>query len=245
MLLGIFILLLSIASWASAESDPVSPPDKGVVALRSFENKSRSRLGSEWNFLKREEGPSDDPVSNGLMHQLVDALAQNGQPAIIGERGVVSQPLTRGLPGEISRGPELTSPSQTPRVLVYCSATLDQGQVTIEVRLINPQTKKLIKAETFVGTPEDLKVFLKESSAEQVVHEAIRKAAAWIGENTLQSVIIKASVTYVKEYPSLQSATLATVRQGTRLIKEGEEAGWIKVKLESGETGWVYGKLVE
>ena len=57
--------------------------------------------------------------------------------------------------------------------------------------------------------------------------------------------MVKAGATKVKESPSLQSATLATVRQGTVLKKVGQEGEWIQVRLENGEMGWVYRELVE
>jgi uncharacterized protein YgiM (DUF1202 family) len=108
------------------------------------------------------------------------------------------------------------------------------------------------------GRPEDLSEEIRarfpeeapsaatgeESPAEKAVRAAIVKMATWIGENSLDSVIVKASMTRVKETPSLQSATLMTVRQGTRLQKIGTEGDWIRIRLASGELGWVYGEVV-
>ena len=52
-------------------------------------------------------------------------------------------------------------------------------------------------------------------------------------------------MTRVKEGPSLQSATLTTVQRGTILHKVSQDGEWIRVRLDSGETGWVYSEVVD
>ena len=96
-----------------------------------------------------------------------------------------------------------------------------------------------------MGARQGINTVSHDNVAEQTLRAAITKAATWIGVNTLESVMVKAGATKVKESPSLQSATLATVRQGTVLKKVGQEGEWIQVRLENGEMGWVYRELVE
>lgn len=173
----------------------------------------------------------------------------------VGQKGQVG-PISRGL---IPSTPEeMPSVRETPRFVVSSSVTMTGDSVSIEVRLTDPHTKKLISATTLEGRPEDLSAEIRarfrertlnagtgaESSAEKAVREAIVKLATWIGEDTPDSVIVKALMTRVKEIPSLQSATLMTVRQGTRLQKIGTEGEWIRIRLASGELGWVYGEVV-
>lgn len=230
------------------------PPSSTTVVLESFENKNASPLGTKWAFLKDQHGPLPDAVSNGLIRHLSRALQERQQITVTG-LGQETRPGTiqRGLP---SGTPEETpSSGETPRFVVSCSATMTGDKVTIEVRLIDPQTKRLISATKVEGRPEDLNEEIRgrfagtaiaaESPAEKAVRAAITKAATWIGENTVDAVVVKASMTKIKEIPSLQGPTLVTVRQGTRLRKVGAEGEWIRVRLDGGEMGWVYSEVIE
>lgn len=162
---------------------------------------------------------------------------------------------------DLSRHPHRGSsaPSETPRFVLSSSVTMTGDTVAIEVRLSDPETKKVISATTLEGRPDDLSEEIRarfrenplsaatgeESPAEKAMRAAIVKVASWIGENTRDSVMVKASMTRVKEAPSLQSATLLTVRQGTRLQKIGTAGEWIHIRLESGELGWVYREVLD
>ena len=227
---------------------------KVPVILQDFENQGSG--SAHWDFLKRVEGPSSDPISNGLIDQLTIALEKTDTIAVAKTfRG----PKVPGLPPDSGSSSGAPIALETPRFIVSCSATMNGDMVTIEVRLVDPHTKKLIKATTVEGRPEDLRQEISgllgvrqgidtvshDNVAEQTLRAAITKAATWIGVNTLESVMVKAGATKVKESPSLQSATLATVRQGTVLKKVGQEGEWIQVRLENGEMGWVYRELVE
>jgi len=261
---GMLGVLLIFSSWVAGtvvlaqEASPTNPPGNTTILLQSFENKNASPLGAKWAFLKDPHGPLPDTISNGLLQQLVRTLQEREQITVTGlGRGTPSGTTFRGLPIDpLGATPQL---GETPRFVVSCSATMAGDKVTIEVRLTDPQTKKLISATKVEGRPEDLNHEIHErfhdgvpstetsaaSPAEKAVRAAITKAAMWIGENTLDAVIIKVSMTRVKEAPSLQSPTLVTVRQGTRLRKIGTEGEWIRIRLDSGEVGWVYSEVVD
>lgn len=234
------------------------PSKKTTIELQSFDNKNSAPLGTKWAFLKDPQGPLPDAISNGLIQQLSRTLQDRTHITVTGLGREISTGTTlRGLPTTASGSTPV--PGETPRFVVSCSATMTGDIVTIEVRLTDPQTKKLISATKVEGRPEDLSHEIRtrvrdetagtstgsESPAEKAVRAAILKAAAWIGGKTLDAVIVKASMTRIKETPSLQSSTLITVRQGTQLQKIGAEGEWIRVQLDSGELGWVYKEVVE
>ena len=246
--------LITVAAAPYVRGVAVGQSGKVSVTLQDFENQGGE--AARWDFLKRGEGPSFDPISNGLMERLTKALEETDTLTVAKTfRG----PKVPGFPPDTASAPGAPIALEAPRFIVSCSATMNGDIVTIEVRLVDPQTKKLIKATTVEGRPEDLRQEISgllgarqgidpvghESVAEQTLRTAITKAATWIGVNTLESVMVKAGATKVKEGPSLQSATLATVRQGTVLKKVGQEGEWIRVRLENGEMGWVYRELVE
>lgn len=232
----------------------VGQSGKIPVTLQDFENQGGGT--ARWDFLKRSDGPSSDPINNGLRERLTKALEETDTLTV---EKTFRGPKVPGFPPDTTSAPGAPIALETPRFIVSCSATMNGDIVTIEVRLVDPHTKKLIKATTVEGRPEDLRQEISgllgvrqgidsvghESVAEQTLRAAITKAATWIGVNTLESVMVKAGATKVKEGPSLQSATLATVRQGTVLKKVGQEGEWIRVRLENGEMGWVYRELVE
>lgn len=246
--------LLLVAAAPHVRGMAFGQTEKVPVIVQDFENQGGE--SARWDFLKKGEGPSSDPISNGLLDRLSSALEKTETLTVAKAfRG----PKVPGLsPGSNSpAGAPLAL--EAPRFIVSCSATMNGDIVTIEVRLIDPNTKKLIKATTVEGRPEDIQEEISgllgprqgvhsaghDSVAEQTLRTAITKAATWIGINTLESVMVKAGATKVKEGPSLQSATLATVRQGTVLKKVSQEGEWIQVRLENGERGWVYRELVE
>jgi TolB-like protein len=246
--------LLIVATVPYVRSIALGQAGKVSVSLQDFENQGSG--AARWDFLKKVEGPSSDPISNGLMEQLTSALEKTDTLTVAKTfRG----PKVPGFPPDPTSAPGTSIALEAPRFIVSCSATMNGDIVTIEVRLIDPHTKKLIKATTVEGRPEDIQQEIsgllgarqgihpvgQESVAEQTLRTAIMKAATWIGVNTLESVMVKAGATKVKEGPSLQSATLATVRQGTVLKKVSQEGEWIQVRLENGEMGWVYQELVE
>lgn len=232
----------------------VGQAGKIPIILQDFENQGSG--SAHWNFLKKAEGPSSDPISNGLIDRLATALEKTETITVAKTFRGATVPGFPPAPGITSEAPIAL---ETPRFIVSCSATMTGDIVTIEVRLVDPHTKKLIKATTVEGRPEDLRQEINgllgvrqgvetvshETVAEQTLRAAITKASSWIGVNTLESVMVKAGTTKVRESPSLQSATLATVRQGTVLKKVGQEGEWIQVRLENGEMGWVYRELVE
>src|SRR5690349_21384309 len=238
-MLGVVLIFSSgVAGTAvlAQEASPTNSPKSTTVVLQSFENKNASPLGAKWAFLKDPHGPLPDTISNGLLQQLTRTLQDQEQITVTGlGRGAQSGTTFRGLPTDPAGA--TPQPGETPRFVVSCSATMTGDKVTIEVRLTDPQTKKLISATKVEGRPEDLSREIHErfregfpdtatssaSPAEKAVRAAITKAAMWIGENTHDAVIVKVSMTRVKEEPSLQSPTLVTVRQGTRLRKIGTE----------------------
>jgi TolB-like protein len=240
------------------EASTTSPAKKTTIEIQSFETKNPSRLGTKWAFLKDPHGPLPDAISNGLIQQLSRTLQDRSPIAVTGLGGETSEEkLVRGLPPVTSGN--TSASEETPRFVVSCSATITGDTVTIEVRLTDPQTKQLISATKVEGTPEDLNQEIRsrfrdksssaatrpESPAEKAVRAAIIKAATWISGKTIDAVIVKSSMTRIKEAPSLQSSTLITVRQGTRLQKLGSEGEWIHVRIDSGELGWVYSEVVE
>jgi curli biogenesis system outer membrane secretion channel CsgG len=246
--------LLIVAATPYVSGIALGQAGKVPVSLQDFENQGSG--AARWDFLKKVEGPSSDPISNGLMERLTSALEKTETLTVAKTfRG----PKVPGFPPDPTAAPGTPMTLEAPRFIVSCSATMNGDIVTIEVRLVDPHTKKLIKATTVEGRPEDLQQEISgllgarqgihpvghESVAEQTLRTAITKAATWIGVNTLESVMVKAGATKVKEGPSLQSATLATVRQGTVLKKVGQEGEWIRVRLDNGEMGWVYRELVE
>jgi len=246
--------LIVVAAAPYVRGVAVGQAGKVPVTLQDFENQGGG--SARWDFLKRGEGPASDPISNGLIERLTIALAKTDTITV---PKTFRGPKVPGFPPDTAASPGAPLALEAPRFIVSCSATMNGDRVTIEVRLVDPHTKKLIKATTVEGRPEDLQQEISgllgarqgidpighESVAEQTLRAAITKAATWIGVNTLESVMVKAVATKVKEGPSLQSATLATVRQGTVLKKIGQEGEWIQVRLENGEMGWIYRELVE
>ena len=250
----ILATLLIVAATPYVRGFALGQAGKVSVSLQDFENQGGE--AARWDFLKKVEGPSSDPVSNGLMERLTSALEKTETLTVAKTfRG----PKVPGFPPDPASVPGTPTALEAPRFIVSCSATMNGDTVTIEVRLIDPHTKKLIKATTVEGRPEDIQQEISglldarqgitpighDNVAEQTLRTAITKAATWIGVNTLESVMVKSGATKVKEGPSLQSATLATVRQGTVLKKVGQEGEWIRVRLDNGEMGWVYRELVE
>lgn len=250
ILLVLLSVILSFSLLSAGDGNPEGRSGKVKITLMEVENKSGPNLGSEWNFLKRDKGPySSNPLGSGLGERLAEALMQTERFDVM-DRMVLRAPV---------------SPGAGPHFLVFTDFTLHEDHVTVEVRLADPRTMKLIKAKVVEGRPEDLSrlhpaAASEENPAEKAVQAAIIKAVKWIEENTLveanpprrpewvptvPTVVVKASAANIKEGPSIQSATLITVRQGTMLEKVGEEGSWVKVKLESGEMGWIYGDLVE
>lgn len=212
-----------------------------LASLTSVSREPQPPLSARDGFLQKLSPPLPErtplPITNGGQEEQTETHLRALPPNALG--------LARAS-------------SESPRFVVSCSATMVGDTVSIEVRLTDPQTKKLISVTNLEGRPEDLKQEIRarfrgdgpnsatgaEGPAEQAVHAAIVKAATWISESTSDSVIVQASMTKVKEIPSLQSATLLTVRQGTRLQKIGTDGDWIRIRLESGEFGWVYGEVV-
>ncbi len=254
---GVVVVSLLIVAIAPFVRDvAIGQAGKAPVVFQDFTSQNSGT--ARWDFLRQVNGSSNDPITNGLMERLTKALDKTDHLAVV-EGHTFRGPKVPGFPPDTTSTPGSTIALEAPRFIVSCSATMNGDLVTIEVRLIDPQTKRLIKATTVEGRPEDLSHEIggilgtrqgistigHESAAEQTLRTAIAKAAAWIGANTLESVIVKAVTMKVKEGPSLQSATLATVRQGTVLTKVGQDGEWIRVRLESGDMGWVYRELVE
>ena len=189
------------------------------------------------------------PVSprHGLLQELARPLQDRTHLTVtdVGREARMRTPL-RGLSPHMPG--VMPASNGIPRFVVSCSATVAGDTVSIEVRLTDPQTKKLLAVTNMEGRPEDLSQEIRarfredapsiapgeESPAERAVRAAIVKVATWIEEPPLDSVMVKASRTRVKEAPSLQSATLSTVRQEARLQKIGTEGEWIRIRLDRG-----------
>jgi uncharacterized protein YgiM (DUF1202 family) len=77
---------------------------------------------------------------------------------------------------------------------------------------------------------------------------AVCKAKEWIEEN-LSLIRVKVASANIKEAPSLQSRTLATVQRGTTLQQIGKDKEWIKVALKvalnGSQPGWILEDQVE
>lgn len=251
VLVVFFLDVIACAALSAQESSFPRRSTKPVIALQDIENQTTASLGQKWDFLKRS-GPAKDPISNGLREQLIMALQKDELLTVdTATQAAQGSMLKRGAPEGASL--PLSSPQDTPKFVVSCSTTLSGDLVKIEVRLADSQTRKVIKTTTVEGRPEDVITSMpgdprrqgQESLAEQAVRTAIRNAANWIRTNAFESVIVKAITTRVREEPSLQSATLTTVRQGMILQKVGDKGEWIHVRLDTGETGWVYREVVE
>ena len=191
VLLSILILLFPLSVNAG---EAIPEQGKSTVILQSFETKNDSSE-TRWNFLKQPSGPSQNQLSNGLAQKLTKALQEQEHLVVTSlNRETNPDPIFRGLPTiDHTTTPDL---GDDPRVIVSCSATMSGDKVTIEVRLTDPKTKKLIAIKTVEGRPEDLSREIsgpvsRESPSEKAVRAAITKAAAWIGTNTLASVIVK------------------------------------------------------
>jgi N-acetylmuramoyl-L-alanine amidase len=63
-------------------------------------------------------------------------------------------------------------------------------------------------------------------------------------ERATGSVRVTASSLNVRAEASADAAVVTRVRRGTRLDVLSEGAGWVRVRLASGETGWVAAKHV-
>lgn len=248
-----FLQLVFAPILPAGESDSPTQTNKIPVAVQSLDNKNGPALSPKWNFLKRTDGPSPDPVSNGLMSRLEEALAETGQFAVAKEGPNSEQEIPqRGLPqGEKTDEPVASPAIGALRFVVTGDIIFSGDQVTIVVRLFDSQTKRLIKATTVEGRPEDLQDILpsaissRQSPEERAVRAAIERAVVSIREALLKSVTVKAFPTKIRQKPSLQSAPIATVRSGTVLPLVGQEEDWYEVRLENGETGWIPKELVK
>jgi len=99
-----------------------------------------------------------------------------------------------------------------------------------------------INEEHFCPPPEDIPL----SSVDKALCDAVREAKKWLERNLLPPrVRVKATSANIMEKPSLQSARVVTVDQESILRKVGEQDGWIKVIVEDGKIGWIYGELVK
>src|SRR5215208_1335379 len=58
-------------------------------------------------------------------------------------------------------------------------------------------------------------------------------------EAMMGSVYVTASVLNVREDSTATSTIVTTVKRGDQLTLLGEQRGWSKVKVASGEVGWV------
>lgn len=221
---------------------------KPALIVQGFENRNGPVLDPKWNFLKQSEGPSSDPISNGVIDRLEHALVKTGQFVVAANRaGSAQKPVYRGLPQEGQSTSDMSS-SKTLPFIVRGDVSFSGDHITIVVRLVDTQTNKVVKATTVEGRPEDITRLaspLSGSPEERAVQVAIEKAVASIQGALLQWVVVKVFTMKVRQEPSVQSVPLATVRQGERLQKIAEDGEWVRVQLTNGETGWVPFELVE
>jgi hypothetical protein len=247
---SILLLSLQLVNTSLVQAVKAEAParvSKPTLMVLNFENKNGPMVDSQWNFLRRQQGPSPDPISNGVMRRLEQALMDTGQFAVsTNEVDLAQRPVYRGLSPEEQSTVE-PPPTKTLPFIVRGDVSFSDDHITIVVRLVDTQTNKVIKATTVEGRPEDITrlAALSGSPEERAVQAAIEKAVASIQGALLQWVVVKVLTMKVRQEPSLQSAPLATVRQGERLQKVEEEGEWVRVQLRDGETGWVPFKLVE
>ena len=247
---SILLLSLQLVSLFLTQAVKAEAParvDKPPLIVWNFENKNGPMVASQWNFLRRSEGPSADPISNGVMQRLEQALLATGQFAVsTSEADSTPKPVYRGLAQE-EQSPTNGTSSKTFPFIVRGDVSFSDDHITIVVRLVDPQTNKVIKATTVEGKPEDITrlTALSGSPEERAVQVAIDKAVASIQGALLQWVTVKVFIMKVRQEPSVQSVPLATVRQGERLQKIEEDGEWVRVQLHNGETGWVPFELVE
>ena len=138
--------------------------------------------------------------------------------------------------------------------VVSTSTSINDGKAVIKISVWTPKSHVLVNGTTVTGKPEDLdedmlsKMF-GASREEKAIRAAVIEAVKWIRQHLpLPRVRITASSANIMEAPSLQSARIATVSQGTVLRKVEEQKQWVKVIVDnsnSGETGWIYSELVE
>ena len=60
----------------------------------------------------------------------------------------------------------------------------------------------------------------------------------------IETVTVNASALNVRETPTTNAAVVRQVKRGTSLSVLGAEKGWLRVKLASGDTGWVAERFV-
>ncbi|AEH53879.1 N-acetylmuramoyl-L-alanine amidase [Heyndrickxia coagulans 2-6] len=76
------------------------------------------------------------------------------------------------------------------------------------------------------------------------VQTETNRDAGKTAENNVSAAIVAASSLNIRQSPSLQSETVATVTYGTRLQITGTDHGWYEVELDDGTHGWVAGFYV-
>lgn len=247
---GILLLCLQLVSLSFSQAVKAEAPtqvSKPPLIVRNFENKNGPRVDSQWNFLRQPEGPSNDPISNGVIRRLEQALIGTGQFNVSSHKAAPEpKPVYRGLAQEKPSTTDVPLAKTLP-FIVRGDVSFSDDHITIVVRLVDPQTNKVIKATTVEGRPEDISrlTALSGSPEERAVQVAIDKAVASIQGALLQWVVVKVFIMKVRQEPSVQSVPLATVRQGERLQKIEEDGEWVRVQLQNGETGWVPFELVE
>lgn len=138
--------------------------------------------------------------------------------------------------------------------VVRTSTTPDGDKVRMEISVWDMKRGKLVNWTVVEGKADaiDEKMICDSpsgaplSSVDKALCDTVRQVREWLRQNLLPSrVQVTVTSANIMQAPSLQSARVATVRQGTILRKVGEQKDWVKVVLESGEDGWIYRELTK
>jgi len=138
--------------------------------------------------------------------------------------------------------------------VVRTSTTPDGDKVRMEVSVWDMRLGKLVNWTVVEGRADaiDEKMICDSpsgaplSSVDKALCDTVRQVRERLRQNFLPPrVQVLVTSANIMAAPSIQSARVATVRQGTVLRKVGEQKGWVKVALESGEVGWIYGELTK
>lgn len=133
----------------------------------------------------------------------------------------------------------------------------EQGKITadrLRIRKAPDQSAAIVgtlekNAVVTVAKTEGSWVYIESGNVSgwadnRYVQTETNRDAGKTAENNVSAAIVAASSLNIRQSPSLQSETVATVTYGTRLQITGTDHGWYEVELDDGTHGWVAGFYV-
>jgi hypothetical protein len=199
-------------------------------------------------FRSGEYSPSTSQGQWLLAHELTH-VAQQGYAPSLGEG---AQPASSTASSALQRYGDPTLPTVEIIGKKYAEGLTDQelemaiAQLQAEIDLHNASTPE----NQYLQDNMDVLTAERESRAESNTDVAFEESEfnvdeeQWSPGNPLPG-LIRGDPANMRPGPSKQSEPATSLPMNTKLVIEGEQGDWYKVKTESGQSGWVTKSLVE